>query len=226
MRARFASCWVQAFRTLHAKMTEGMPRLVRELLPAELYGAEVELGPYLLDSFGNPIRIDYGTGHELHFCIFLYCLNRLGLLTQADFTAAVVRVFHQYLQLCRKMQRTYGMEPAGSRGVWALDDHQFLPFIFGAGQLVGSKEYTPNAVLDERLMAEQAEHNLYFSCIHYIYSTERGPFFEHSPDLYQISGVPSWEKINLGLIRKYEDDVLSKWPVLQHVLFGKLFAFE
>jgi hypothetical protein len=65
-------------------------------LPQELAGAAVELLPYWLDSFGNPTRIDYGTGHETAFVAFLYCVAALGLVTEADRAALVCVVFNRW----------------------------------------------------------------------------------------------------------------------------------
>ena len=49
---------------------------------------------------------------------------------------------------------------------------------------------------------------------------KQGPFAEHSNQLWSISGVPTWSKVNSGLLKMYIAEVLDKFPVVQHVLFG------
>lgn len=97
----------------------------------------IELIPYFIGSFGHKVRLDYGSGHELSFAGFLCCLDILDIIQPTDYTRLVLKVFVEYLELVRRLQMVYSLEPAGSHGVWGLDDHQFLPYYFGAGQLVG-----------------------------------------------------------------------------------------
>lgn len=53
-----------------------------------------------------------------------------------------------------------------------------------------------------------------------------GPFAEHSNQLWNVSMVPSWAKINSGLIKMYTAEVLDKFPVVQHVLFGTYISIQ
>ena len=98
-----------------------------------------EIKVYWEESFGSYERIDYGTGHELNFVAFLFCLFKLGVYNEGDLCATINKVFQRYLILMRKLQLTYFLEPAGSHGVWGLDDYQHLAFLFGASQLCRSQ---------------------------------------------------------------------------------------
>jgi serine/threonine-protein phosphatase 2A activator len=106
---------------------------------------------------------------------------------------------------------TYNLEPAGSHGVWGLDDHSFLPYIFGSAQYgrpITENEPTPTEGsidgapdphhITRRFTVEQERSkNMYFSAIGFIYDVKTGPFWEHSRTLYDISGVKAgWSKIN------------------------------
>lgn len=43
-----------------------------------------------------------------------------------------------------------------------------------------------------------------------------GPFAEHSNQLWNISAVPSWSKVNQGLIRMYKAEVRLLSPPIPH----------
>ncbi|KAF7513191.1 hypothetical protein GJ744_010587 [Endocarpon pusillum] len=246
-----------SFRKWYGLVEEKLPALLQEFLSPDILSfgclssdaaritAADELQVYLLGSFGSPQRLDYGTGHELSFLAFLGALWKLGLFEGQGPGIAergiVIGVFEPYLNLVRRLIKSYTLEPAGSHGVWGLDDNSFLPYIFGSAQLApaidevdpapieGSLPEAPDAssVANRSLVQRERTRNMYFSAIGFIFDVKRGPFGEHSPMLYDISGITAgWGKINKGMIKMYNAEVLSKFPVVQHFPFGSLFRWE
>jgi len=60
-----------------------------------------------------------------------------------------------------------------------------------------------------------------------IYEVKHGPFHEHSSQLYSIAvGVQFWAKVNSGLFKMYEAEVLGKRVVVQHIPLGGLLAWD
>ncbi|KAF2998654.1 Serine/threonine-protein phosphatase 2A activator 1 [Curvularia kusanoi] len=241
-----------SFRTWYDIVRERAPALLDQYLPSEVLAytstsdvsAKSELEAYFIGSFGSSQRLDYGTGHELSFLAFLGCLWKLGAFPASrdgdQERGIVLGVVEPYLVLIRRLILTYTLEPAGSHGVWGLDDHSFVSYIFGSAQFSppistpadiaaeGSLSNAPNPGDVAKIAAVQRERgrNMYFSAIGFIYDVKKGPFWEHSPILYDVSGVKAgWAKINKGMIKMYNAEVLSKFPVVQHFPFGSLFAW-
>ncbi|KAL6317558.1 hypothetical protein AAG906_030311 [Vitis piasezkii] len=215
-----------SFRVWQSRLFDNSEQLMLQFLPDDLRSATVELVPYFADSFGNSSRIDYGTGHETNFAAWLYCLARLGLLKEEDYQALVSRVFVKYLELMRKLQFVYCLEPAGSHGVWGLDDYHFLPFIFGSSQLIDHKYMKPKSIHNQDILDNFSKEYMYISCIAFVKQVKKGLFAEHSPLLDDISGVPNWNKVNSGMLKMYKAEVLEKVPIMQHFLFGWLIKWD
>ena len=63
----------------------------------------------------------------------------------------------------------------------------------------GSLNGAPNPadVAKKSVVDEQRSRNMYFSAVGFINDVKTGPFWEHSPILFDVSGVRSgWGKIN------------------------------
>ncbi|CEP08044.1 hypothetical protein [Parasitella parasitica] len=193
----------KAFRSWAAKLAESSSSLMKTALSDQLHVAIPELSEYLNKGFGNETRIDYGSGHELSFAAWLAGIALLGGFTADDHQAIVLRIFVRYLELVRRLQITYSLEPAGSHGVWGLDDFQFLPYVWGSAQLINHPKLTPRSVVEDRSISTSqrevvdtfADDYMYFRCIQYIL------------------------QVNTGMSKMYVAEVLKKVPVVQHFRF-------
>jgi serine/threonine-protein phosphatase 2A activator len=122
-----------------------------------------------------------------------------------------------------------------------LDDHFFMPYIFGSAQLTrpitddepmpleGSVPGAPKPadVTKAATVELYREDNMYFAAIGFINDVKKGPFWEHSPILFDISGIKDgWGKINKGMLKMFDAEVLGKFPVVQHFPFGSLFSWD
>ena len=55
----------------------------------------------------------------------------------------------------------------------------------------------PGDVAKENVVDRERKINMYFAAVGFIYDVKTGPFWEHSPILFDISGIRyGWGKIN------------------------------
>lgn len=208
----------KAFRSWYRSMEASALLSVRTIGELEKDVAE-EIATYLVASFGNPTRLDFGTGHEAHFLLFLYCLDCAGSLESSDYRSLVTHVFPAYLEAARACQRVYKLEPAGSHGAWSLDDYHLLPFVLGAAQLDGNDM----GIQPSSIRSESADKTFMF--MNAVDEARRsktgGSFRETCPMLFELGRIRcDWRGLCRRLVSMWDGEVLSRYPVAQHILFG------
>ena len=69
----------------------------------------------------------------------------------------------------------------------------------------------------QNVLDEESDRYMYFAAVRFICDVKTGgaPFGEHSPILNDISALPSWSKVNRGMLKMYMGEVLHKRPVVQ-----------
>ncbi|EDR05297.1 uncharacterized protein LACBIDRAFT_167127, partial [Laccaria bicolor S238N-H82] len=193
-----------AFRMFYDCVSEISPELHTSLpgLPSE---AIEELSVCFSEAWGNRMRIDFGSGMELNFLCWLLCLEWLQVLRKTDHRAIIIRLFWRYINTMRILQSTYWLEPAGSHGVWGLDDCHSPPFLFG-------HKYTrPKAIHYPEMVVEYLKDYMYFTCIAFINSAPSLRW--HSPMLNDISAMRLLPPFPPGMLKMYLAEVLNKLPL-------------
>jgi hypothetical protein len=190
--------------------------------------ASVELGQYWKGSFGDGVRVDYGTGHEASFLMWLFGLFQAGVMSGEDaLRECATAIIPTYLSVVARLIHEYSLEPAGSHGAWSLDDYQYVPFLLGAAQLKGHAHVKPKSALNEDILEWGVRDYLFLRAMETVKRTKVGSTFaEMAPLLHDICLIESWDRVSKGLLSMFEEEVLGKFPVAQHFLFGSLLSAQ
>lgn len=225
---RYGNCGFVKFMERLEKEGEG---LIRQVFFANRASKDSEtLHAYLKGSFGNARRIDYGTGHELHFFCLLVVLHRLELVNLKEMFTAL----EHYFSVVRMLLLKYRLEPAGSYGDFGIDDYQLLPFLFGTSQFCRRNDLVFLSLFEQGNAGLCFVKALRFVHVHKKYPALKYPY-EERVEKYQhedISGEEmlqssplastlkdvSFTKLNKGMFKMYDSVVFSKRVVIQHFI--------
>ncbi|XP_049832976.1 serine/threonine-protein phosphatase 2A activator-like isoform X2 [Schistocerca gregaria] len=217
----------EAFKMWHARLKNEANRLLSEALPEEFCNSVMEIVVYFMESFGSPVHFNYGPRHEMSFGLFLCCLIRIGALTAKDQEGIITVVFVSYIKVIHKLQTTYGLRYARRHGVWRLDDPMYLPYIWGSSQLIGHPHVYPSSIIESECVDTYSQDYMFLACVKHINEIRGSSIAEHSIQLWNLSGVPSWPKINEHLLNiRYREDVLGKFQIVHQTLVGSLMTMQ
>ncbi|KAI5181173.1 serine/threonine-protein phosphatase 2A activator [Nematocida sp. AWRm80] len=192
------------------------------------------LSEYLINSFGNRTRIDYGTGHELNYFCFLIVLNKLNVIGVND----IFTLLKEYFTIVRTLILKYKLEPAGSRGAWGIDDYQLLPFLFGTSEILSNTHNTSLTISqlhnkNKYLYYTAYKYNYIHKNINILNTIDTNKIVDinsinividedkvriYSPTLYYYNTLDI-KTLNIELFKQYNTTVLLDRGVIQHFIY-------
>jgi hypothetical protein len=83
-----------------------------------------------------------------------------------------------------------------------------------------SLHHTNTKSHSDTTLAAWAPSFLYIDAVRFVRSVKKGPLAETSPMLCDIAAtVPTWGRVNAGMVRMWQAECLGKLPIMQHFLF-------
>jgi len=141
--------------------------------------------------------------------------------------------------------RSYQLEPSTNteHGNWCLSGYQFVGFLWGSAQLAGIYEdgggddsgpapngelSSPAAVVtDAEVCRRHRDEYVFAKCMDAVYRRAENdvPLWYHSYQLWNLTALLRWDRVNGCLMAAYQRDVLGRYDVVRQLAFCKLFKF-
>lgn len=148
----------------------------------------------------------------------------------------------------------YRLEPSAKYGnSVGLNDYRFLAFLWGSAQLTaeddvgdGGHRLTPAAAItDQDAAVRHRDRYVFMKSMDSVHRRNRRwlatkgsgddeketgdrpqrPVWWHSYQLWNLTAISRWHRVNECLMSAYRRDVLGRFEVVQHLVFGELLKF-
>lgn len=153
-------------------------------------------------------------------------------------------IFGRYLDVVDQVIQSYQLKPSkseygGNLGNWYLSGYQFVGFLWGSAQLEGISGdvfapdgklslSSPAAVItDVDTCRRHRDEYVFAKCMDAVYrrAVNGVPLWYHSYQLWNLTALQRWDRVNGCLMAAYQREVLDRFEVIHQLVFCELFKF-
>lgn len=158
----------------------------------------------------------------------------------------------RYLDIVDYLISSYRLQPSTEFGNWGLNDYRHVAFVWGSAQLAAGDGPSPAAcVLDETAASRHRDAFVFAKCMDAVHRRANGgygsdepvengggggpdgrkrrqrtpPVWSHSYQLWNVTGLTRWDRVNECLTNAFRRDVLGRFEIVSRLAFGELLKF-